>query len=190
MKTLLIIANPCKASYSHALADAYKTWAEKRGEEIEILDLHDFKQEMFYFETSSDLRNGTHNGGEKMKQVHEMISRNDEMVFFFPIWWGNMPWILKNFFDVNFSAGFAFKFVKGKLSPEGLLKWKTARVFCHGDAPWIVYKIPVLGIHIKRYIGSAILWACGVKMVQYTGIGFLRKKTDAQKKAFLEKLSA
>ncbi len=190
MKTLIIIANPCKNSFSHAMAQAYQQWAEKRGEEIQVLDLYDVGQDIMYFKDMDHLKKNDFNGGEvKMKQVQEKITWSDEMVFFFPIWWGNMPAILKNFFDLNFSAWYAFKFVKWKLQPEGLLAPRTARVFCHGDAPAIVYKIPVLGIHIKRYISAAILWACGVKVKQYMAIGGLRKKTDKQRKDILAQLS-
>jgi len=190
MKTLIIIANPCKTSFTHAMAQAYQKWAEKRWDDIQVLDLYDIDQDIMYFKNMDHLKKNDFNGGEvKMRQVQEKITWSDEMVFFFPIWWGNMPAILKNFFDLNFSAGYAFKFVRGKLQPDGLLAPRTARVFCHGDAPAIVYKIPVLGIHIKRYIGAAILGTCGVKMKQYMAIGGLRKKTDEQRKAILEKLS-
>jgi NAD(P)H dehydrogenase (quinone) len=46
------------------------------------------------------------------KLFQEKIKNSDELIFVFPIWWGNMPAIMKNFFDTNFEAGFAYKFQK------------------------------------------------------------------------------
>lgn len=72
-------------------------------------------QDFLRFEDASDL-----SMNDKKKRMQEKILWADEIVFVFPIWWGNMPAVLKNFFDVNFSSGFAFKYEK-KL-PKGLLK--------------------------------------------------------------------
>jgi putative NADPH-quinone reductase len=47
---------------------------------------------------------------DKIKTVHEKITGCDEMAFFFPVWWGGVPAILKNFFDSNLTSGFAFKY--------------------------------------------------------------------------------
>jgi len=189
MKTLLIIANPSKTSFTHAMADTYKKSAISQGHQVEVLDLYDIDQDILYFESMDHLKKNDFNGGQKMIDVQEKITWSEEMVYFFPIWWGNIPAILKNFFDLNFSAGYAFKFVRWKLQPDGLLAGRTAKVYCHGDAPAIVYKIPVLGIHIKRYLGVAILGTCGVKLKKYMSVGWLRKKTDKQRRQILEKVS-
>lgn len=191
MKTLLVLANPSKTSFSHALAQAYKTGAEKRWNSVEVLDLYDLNQDILYYESTSELKKWHCNGWEKMKQVQEMLTRNDEYVFFFPVWWGSMPAILKNFFDVNFSAGFAFNFVPGKSMPEKLLTDKTAKLYFHSDAPSFIYKIPLLaGIHIKNHISKAILNFCGISVNGGMFIGGLKGKSDAQRKAILEKLSS
>jgi len=36
------------------------------------------------------------------EKFQKEIKKADEIVFIFPIWWGNMPAILKNFIDTNF----------------------------------------------------------------------------------------
>ena len=33
----------------------------------------------------------------------ELISRSDEICFFFPLWWFDCPAILKNWIDVNYT---------------------------------------------------------------------------------------
>jgi putative NADPH-quinone reductase len=48
-----------------------------------------------------------------MNAVHQKITDADELVIVAPIWWGQVPAIMKNFLDTNFGAGFAFKYEKG-----------------------------------------------------------------------------
>jgi NAD(P)H dehydrogenase (quinone) len=67
------------------------------------------------------------------KHFQEKITQADELVFIFPVWWGGVPGILKNFFDTNLESGFAFKY--GKNGLEKLLVGKTVKVFCTCDAP-------------------------------------------------------
>jgi putative NADPH-quinone reductase len=57
MKTLLIIVNPSKTSYTHALAEAYKTWAEKRGDNATLLDLYDLDQDILQYERRMNWEN-------------------------------------------------------------------------------------------------------------------------------------
>lgn len=104
------------------------------------------------------MKQGNYNGGEKQARVQKLLSEYDEYAFFFPVWWGGMPAILKNFFDINFSSGFAFRFVPGKAFPDKLLLGKSAKVFYHCDAPSLLYRIPLLaGINIRSHISRAIL---------------------------------
>ena len=46
----------------------------------------------------------------KREAMHEAISRADEIVFAFPLRRFDVPAIMKNRFDQNFSHGFAFKY--------------------------------------------------------------------------------
>lgn len=101
-----------------------------------------------------------------------------------------MPAILKNFIDVNFSSWFAFEFVKWKSMPKKLLTDKTAKIYYHSDAPAFLYKMPLMtGVNIKKYLIKAILNFCGIKVTGGMCIGWLRGKTEQQRKAILETLS-
>jgi len=190
MNTLLIIANPSKTSFSHALAEAYGDWVHKKWHNIEVLDLYDMNQDILYYDNTNELKKWNCNGWEKMKEIQKMLLRNDEYVFFFPVWWWWMPAILKNFFDVNLSAGFAFNFIKWKSIPEKLLIWKTAKIYYHSDAPAFLYKIPLFTwVNIKKYITKSILNFCGIKVNWGMSIGGLRWKSEQQRTSILNKIS-
>lgn len=60
------------------------------------------------FEEQSDLKQPN----TTREALQAKIQAADEMVFIFPIWWVNMPAILKNFFDTVFTSGFAYRYKK------------------------------------------------------------------------------
>jgi len=99
-KTLIIIANPSKKSFSHVMADVYF----KKCEEFEILDLYDFNQSYFKYDSMEELYKWNCEESEKIKEIQAKITACDEMAFFFPVWWWGVPAILKNFFDANFQV--------------------------------------------------------------------------------------
>lgn len=189
MKSLLIIANPSKTSFTHAMADAYKEKCRIAWWEVQIIDLYDLNQNFLAYESTTELQKWNHNGGDKMIEVQKQITWCDEMVFFFPIWWWWAPAILKNFFDVNFSAGFAFQFVSGSSMPKKLLTNKTAKIFTTCDAPAFLYQCSfILGINLKKSFWKSILWFCGISLREYKIFWNLRKQTAQQKQNILNKI--
>ncbi len=111
MKQLIITAHPSPEGFTHKIAQRFKKAAEKSGNSVEIIDLYDtqYRQDYLAFEQMSDLA-----GPDSVRDVfHEKLTWADEYVFVFPVWWSFFPAIMKNFFDTNFSSGFAFQYGKG-----------------------------------------------------------------------------
>ena len=185
MKTLIIIANPSKTSFSHAMAEAYS----KKCEEFEILDLYDFNQNYFSYKSTKDYYiDWNPDGISKIKEIQEKISSCDEMAFFFPVWWAGAPAILQNFFDSNFSSWFAFKYHKG-WKIEKLLTWKTAKIYCTCDAPWFIYSIPFISwINLKWLFKKSIFWFCGIKLTEFKLFGKFHKLSEDKRKEILKNI--
>jgi NAD(P)H dehydrogenase (quinone) len=119
--------------------------------------------------------------------IQKKMSEVDEYVFVFPVWWGWVPAILKNFFDTNLSSWFAFKFWKNGV--QKLLNDKTAKVFCTCDAPGFIYKFPFfIWVNLKKFLSRAILGFCWIKLKSFNIYSSLRSKTEEQKKKILENI--
>ncbi len=183
VKTLIIIANPSKESFSHAMADAYS----KKCEEFEILDLYDVNQTYLNYSSMKELYSGNILEAEKRDSIQEKITNADEMVFFFPVWWGWVPAILKNFFDTNFSVSFAFNYKNWK--SEGLLKWKTAKVFTTCDAPKMIYSFPFFAwINLKKFLNKTTFDFCGIKLTEFKMVDKLHSLSEEKRKEILKKI--
>lgn len=181
MKRLIITAHPSSTSFTHAIA---QTYADSASGEVEILDLYktEHQQGFLNYENIREIPEDPARDALQAK-----ITWADELVFVHPTWWGTVPAILKNFIDVNFSAGFAFQYVKGKSQQEKLLTGKTARVFTTCDAPGWMYFL--LGRPAKKLLGFNTLSFCGIKVKSYTTFGEFRKTDDSKRAKMLEKVS-
>ena len=186
MKQLIITAHPSSEWFTHKIAQRFKKVAEKCWNEVELIDLYDkkYKQEFCHFEKMGDL-----NRSDPVRDLfHEKLSWADEYIFVFPVWWSFMPAIMKNFFDVNFSSGFAFRYDK-TWKAHKLLTWKKAKVFSTCDGPWFFYKVFLFPVVLKPYFSMNLLGFCGIKVTDFVLFDKMRdKKQDDTRTDMLQKI--
>ncbi len=177
MNTLIIIANPKKNSFTMAMADRYMALAKEKQHQIEVIDLYRDKHQQPFLTFDEDNKK---NETEVVKYFQEKIAHADELVFFFPYWWGSMPAILKNFIDWNFSQGFGFKYVNSR--PVGLLNGKSVKIFATTGAPYLYYKLTGAHKRLKKMFQKQIIEFCGMKLTGFNIYGSLDKSaTDTNK---------
>jgi len=176
MNILIIVANPKQNSFSFAMANKYKEVMLKKNHQVEIIDLYTNKnqQPFFSYKDANKLKTT-----KEMKYYQDKIIKADELVFIFPYWWGSFPAILKNFFDWNFSRGFAFEYVNSR--PKGLLKNKHVKVFTTTGAPSFIYMLTGANRRLKNMIKEQIVEFCGMKLDAFNifgGVDTNSKKTN------------
>ena len=154
------------------MLEAYKKRIKKQDVSYEIIDLYAENNDFLRYENQKELRE------RELSAYQKKILEAEELILFFPVWWSSLPAILKNFFDNNFVAGFAYKY-RGFWIAEKLLKWKKAKVFCTCDWPSLFYAFPgslISGINLKKNLKNAILWFCGIKLEEFHLFGSMKKK--------------
>jgi len=173
---LIIIAHPRKESLTAAIALKYKELSMEAGNAVELIDLYtcEYQQPFFTFDDANALTQT-----KEMTYFQDKISKADEIVLFFPYWWGGMPAILKNFIDWNLSKGFAFNYVNSR--PNGLLKNKTMSIFTTTGAPKFIYTITGANRRLKNMFKEQIINFCGMKLGScniYGGVDTSSKNVD------------
>jgi len=182
MKTLVFTAQPSSKGFVHSLASQYSGTKNNTELQSEIINLYDEEYQMPFltFENVRDIELS-----DTVKKLQDKIAEADELVFVFPLWWGSMPAILKNFFDNVFSSGFAFTYEKGRAQP--LLKGKTAKIIVTYDAPsWVYWFFP---FPIKKLITKNILKFCGIKTTDFLDFGSIGKANEKKKNKILETIT-
>lgn len=182
MKKILIInGHPDKESFCFALAESYKSGAEKSGATCKVINLIDiqFNPILTYgYRKVTELE-------PDLLQAQKDISEANHIVFVYPNWWSTYPALLKGFIDRVFIPGFAFKYrEKGPLWDK-LLKGKTAQLLVTMDTPkwyyWLINKRPG---HNSMKIG--ILEFSGIKHVNITSFAPVKSSTDLQRNKWLK----
>ncbi len=159
MKTLIVTAHPASYGFTHKIAETYKETRQKRGGEARIINLFEKEnhQPFLCFENIKTDCGST----ETKDRLQGEITWADELVFVAPVWQMGVPAIMKNFFDVNFTSGFAFKYTQDGL--VRMLEGKRVRFFLTADGPawlyWIyspILKYLTLGGFLHSYSGMKI----------------------------------
>ncbi|WP_330463638.1 NAD(P)H-dependent oxidoreductase [Metamycoplasma gateae] len=182
MNVYLIMAHPTKESFNNSLAEAYEAKLKTLGKNVKKINLIDLELNPILIKNNQD---------EKqlniIKEEQEKIKWADEIVFFYPLWWGSIPALLKGYIDNVFQSGFAFSYRKDGSGWDKLLKNKIVRVFSTCDAPsWFIttiYKNTDF-----RMIKTAISWFTGMKLKQAKRIDKLYKHNKEEREQIIKKI--
>lgn len=180
-KTLLIVAHPSPQGFSHRIAKACAQALLARAREVEVLDLYapENRQDFLSFENVKNIPKDP-----SVTFMQQKIAESRELVFIFPVWWYAEPAILKNFWDKNFAAGFAYRY-EGRILPEGLLKGKSVRIFATMDGPGFYHKILFGPIRMTWWIPR--IKFCGMKLESFTLFDKMRLRDEKYRQEMLSR---
>ncbi len=127
MKYLVIYAHPPVRCFNEkVVAEIVKT-VESKGDEVIVRDLYKMKFDPVL--SVEDLTGFRRLEIPKaIQKEQQYICNADIIIFVYPIWWGDMPAIMKGYIDRVFSYGFAYKYKK-ECGVTGLLCDKKAIIF-------------------------------------------------------------
>lgn len=136
MKHLIIFAHPNPASFGSALVKELYNSLLLKGDEAKIRNLYElgFNPTLAADDFEALADNCT---PEDIKIEQQYILWADHLILVFPVWWGNMPAILKGYIDRVFSEGFAYKSTPN--GDVGLLAPRLGSTVCTAGAPAEVY---------------------------------------------------
>jgi putative NADPH-quinone reductase len=179
MNILIVTAHPSKTGDTHTIARAYAEAKRAKGHIVEVLDLYDKSSstDLLCFENIREMEIP-----KVQKKFQDQILWANEVVIVHPVWWSAPPAIMKNWVDLTFWPGVAYKYMpNGKVSR--MLKGKTAKVFatCGGPSWWYYfYFLPLL-----PFWKIAVFYFSGVELVDFKVCGKLDVlKGDARTKHF------
>ncbi|KAF1807704.1 flavoprotein-like protein [Mucor lusitanicus] len=123
MKVLIVVAHPRENSLVHSIKSKFEQGLVAGGHQVTTLDLFKagfdpvlreedeprFDQEVQVF-------------SEEINKEMERINQHDALVFAFPMYWSNMPAIMKGYIDRVFNLGYAY-------APWGSNTMKVNKVF-------------------------------------------------------------
>jgi putative NADPH-quinone reductase len=125
-KILVLDGHPSSFSYVACLAEEYYLNAKKTGFDAKLLEVRelDFDPNLRWGYSKKQALE------PDLEKSQELLTWCEHLVIFTPVWWFNMPALLKGFFDRVLLPDFAFKVSRegGKRKVIKMLKGKTATI--------------------------------------------------------------
>lgn len=182
-KIFILMGNPDRdGTLGDALATHYESAARAAGHEVRRTNIGDLSFDPIL-----------HKGYKEIQQlepdllkVQEDMKWADHFVLIYPLWWANMPALLKGMWDRMWIPGFAFHFWKNGMGWDRLLKGKTARVIITSKN-WPVVERFLFG-DFTNEIGRALLGFAGYT-VRITKIGHSEHMEEATEQAWMRKVN-
>lgn len=168
-----------RGRFVHALADAYAAGAETGGHavrriELATLDFPMLRSRAQWMDASPCAA---------IAQAQEAIRWAEHLVFFYPLWLGDMPALLKAFLEQLARPGFAL--AEGRM-PKPLLGGRSARLVVTMGMPAFFYRF-FYGAHSVKSFERNILKLAGIKPVESSLIGNIEGGPD-DRVAWLERM--
>lgn len=192
IRRILIIQGHPDASVlhlCHALAAAYAEGARSAGHEVRQLDVArlDFPLLRSQHEWEHTPLPATLQGAQ------DDIGWAQHLVFFFPLWMGDMPAVLKGFLEQVARPGFAFKAAAAgnganPFNAKGL-KGRSARVVVTMGMPAVVYRW-YFRAHSVKSLERNVLGFAGMAPVNETLVGGVEQLGEAGVRQWQGKLRA
>lgn len=164
----LIQAHPDAAGghLCHALAQAYADGAREAGHEVRVIDVA--RLDFPLLRSQKDWLDGELPAS--LRPAQDDIRWAQHLVFFFPLWLGDMPALLKGFLEQIARRGFAFEPVEGNPLGRKLLTGRSARVIVTMGMPALVYRW-IFRAHSLRSLERNILGFVGIGPIHETLVG-------------------
>lgn len=184
----VVIGHPFADSLSHSLAGRYIEAAQAGGAEIRVIDLAGVEFTLSPKQLDDVRVRGLDSLGDLEPSIALMIGDMvwaDHFAFFYPVWWGTYPAILKAFIDRVVLSGVAFQYGKTGTKWNKIWRGKTARLVMTMDAPSWWYKLTYRAPS-ENSLKWATLWYVGVKTIGITRFTPVRFSTAETRENWLK----
>lgn len=157
--------------YCRQLQERYTSAAKAAGHQIDVIDVAGM--DIAFLRSKSAFE--TELAPPDIQKAQEILRLADHLLIIFPLWLGDMPAMLKAFFEQTFRPGFAYRggMADGKF--ELLLKNKSAHVVVTMGMPAIIYRL-YFGAHGVKNLRRNILRFSGITPVRESLIGLIENE--------------
>lgn len=183
-KILVIHAHP-DAGHSHfgdALAERYAGAAGAAGLETRRLTLN--RLDFPLIDSASSWR--APEVPADIERAQNDIRWCDHMAFFYPLWLGDMPALLKGFLEQVLRPDFAFSEPEGRM-PEKLLTGRSARLVVTMGMPAFVYRAFYRAHSVKNFRRNILLFS-GIRPVRTSLVGMV-EGSDRHRRKWLARMT-
>lgn len=183
-KRILIIQGHPDASQPHlchALASSYNVGAQSAGRSVKHVNVAELDFPLL--RSQKDFQTGT--VPSSLKPIQNDLLWAEHLVIFFPLWAGDMPALLKGFFEQLIRPSFSGEHVS--FFDKKVLSGRSARVVVTMGMPAMIYRY-YFRAHSIKSLERNLLGIVGIAPVHETLIGLAYNMNPADATRWLTKL--
>ncbi|MDO4887715.1 MAG: NAD(P)H-dependent oxidoreductase [Actinomycetaceae bacterium] len=182
-QTLIIYAHPYEGSFNHAILEEVKAGLERAKRQYTVIDLYADGFDPRYTTEELALFSKGETLDPLVERYKELIDSSDSWIFISPVWWSNVPSILKGFVDKVMKQNWAYvstnRGLKGKLDHV-----KSAWIITTSIAPTFYLRF-FAGNGVKGVFLNTSVRQLGVRRRTWTNMGNIGNSSQDQRKKFL-----
>ena len=184
-KVAIVVGNSLHNSYSEALGEAYRRGAESGGHHADLFVLGRMNFDAI-------LREGYRREQPlepDLAAARAAFVACDHVVVIFPLWCGDMPAILKGFFERILQPDLLAIQKSGGKASWKFFKGKSARIIMTMGMPGWFYRL-YFGAHALKLLKRNILQFIGIAPVRSSVYGMIEAVGDDKRKSWLREVEA
>lgn len=169
MKHAVVVVHPSGRAFTRLMAETYSAAVKALGHEVLVRDLYalNFDPRLHVDELPS------RQGGEPRPEIvieRAMLRDVDVFAFFYPIWFGSPPAMLKGYIERVFGAGFGYASVKGGGNTPLLTGRRMISFTSTGsENTWLVDSGSWSAI--RKVFDERLTSTCGLESVEHVNFG-------------------
>lgn len=133
--TAIIYGHPYDKSFNHAILETLIKELKSKNKKYEVIDLYADGFDPLLDAANLALYSKGETADPLVTKYLDILERSDEVFMIAPIWWSEMPAIIKGFFDKVMLVGSAYRYSEtGALVPDKIKIDRTV-VFTTSQAP-------------------------------------------------------
>ncbi|MDR2761738.1 MAG: NAD(P)H-dependent oxidoreductase [Planctomycetaceae bacterium] len=181
MKTLIILANPRRDSFNHAISESVKESLLELGHEIYF---HDLYLERFDPVLSADEISAEESDlPPELRRYIDEVRESQGLIFIHPNWWGGAPAILRGWIDRVFRQNSIYNF-----TPNGVVSSigdKVVQIFSTSNTPRDI-ELNVYGNPVEIFWKTIVFGLLGSKSFERINFESIIMSTNEQRKEWLK----
>lgn len=186
MKTLIIYAHPYGKSFNSAILLAVKQAVQNSTNPYEVIDLYKDGFNGQYDAKELKLFKAGKTTDPLVTRYQKQLFEADKLVFIFPVWWNDVPAIVKGFIDKTMKKEITYSSSqKGVIGKLNFIKRVT--VISTSTSPTWFIKL-CCGNAIKGVFLNSTLKQLGVRERRWFNLGNIGKSTEHTRSQFLNKV--
>lgn len=178
----IVFTHPWHGSFGKVVLDTITKKYDQEKKEYQVIDLYKENFNPALSESELSVFSKGQHKDPLVGKYQEMLKNTDKIIFIYPIWWGNMPAMLKGFFDKTLLVNFAYNTQNG-WTP--LLNIQETVVITTSEQPTENYK--KIGDPVT-YEDNTIFMATGMKNLTWYNCEHITSGGDDHRKTFLKKI--